>query len=148
MYIKSLFLLFIFNLSLFAHGVFYDVKEGAISVRVSSANNLAVSDAKIKVFAPGGNLAFSRGFTDINGNFAFVPDSKGKWLVEISVPSDHGNHKKEFYIDIDDDKKVIDFDKMPIERYLGILSILGIIFGVSGLLSFYFISKRKKVSEE
>lgn len=142
MYLKSLALLLFCNLSLFAHGIFYDVNKGAISVRITSANNLGISDAKVKVFAPGGSLAYAKGYTDANGNFAFMPDSKGKWLVKVTVTTDHGNHDKEFNIELTDDYQVKDFDRMPLERYLGIFSTLGIIFGIFGLLTYLRVGKK------
>ncbi|WP_320033670.1 hypothetical protein [Halarcobacter sp.] len=138
---KYLIAFLISNISLFAHGIFYNVVEGAISIHLSSANNISISDAEVKVFAPGGSLAYAKGYTDINGNFAFMPDSAGTWHVKVSMSSDHGNHEKEFNIELSDDYKVKDFDKLPIERYLGILSILGIIFGIFGAFSFF---QRKK----
>ncbi len=143
MFKKYFFAFLISSMSLFAHGIFYNVVEGAISVHISSANNISISDAKVKVFAPGGNLPYAKGYTDINGNFAFMPDSVGIWHVKVSMSSDHGNHDKEFNIELSDDYKVKNFDKLPIERYLGILSVLGIIFGIFGAFSFF--QRRKTI---
>lgn len=135
----------VLNFSLFAHGVFYKVMEGAISVRITAPNNIAISDAKVSIYAPGGSLAFTKGKTDINGNFAFLPDSKGKWKVLVDVPSDHGSHKKEFTVDINENFKLQDYDKEPFERYFAILSALGILFGIFGLYSIYL--RRKDTSK-
>jgi nickel transport protein len=140
-HLKSIVILFFSSLSLFAHGIFYEVEKGAMSVRITSANNLAISDAKVKVYAPGGSLAYARGYTDINGNFAFMPDSKGKWLVKVTVSSDHGDHHKSFYINITNEYEIKDFEKIPLERYFGIISVLGIIFGIFGLFSYIRIKK-------
>ncbi|XPV70527.1 MAG: carboxypeptidase-like regulatory domain-containing protein [Halarcobacter sp.] len=141
MFKKCFFAFLLSSISLFGHGLFYDVVEGGVSVHITSANNISISDAKVKVFAPGGNLPYAKGYTDINGNFAFMPDSAGKWHVIVTMSSDHGNHEKEFNIELSDDYKVIDFDKLPVERYLGILSALGILFGIFGAFSFF---QRKK----
>lgn len=148
MYLKFLIVLFLSNISLFAHGIFYDVTEGAVNIRISSANNLSISNAKVEIFAPEGNLAYARGFTDVNGNFAFMPDSGGKWHVKVIVPSDHGNHEKEFNIELKDDYKVKDFDRVPVERYLGVFSALGIMLGFFGIFSFYREYKRKKLEKQ
>ncbi|QKF81714.1 hypothetical protein [Halarcobacter ebronensis] len=148
MHLRFLLILFLSNISLFAHGIFYDVTEGAVNIRISTANNLSISNANVEVFAPGGNLAYARGFTDVNGNFAFMPDSGGKWHVKVIVPSDHGNHDKEFNVELSDDYKVKDFDRVPVERYLGFFSVLGIMLGVFGIFSFYREYKRRKLEKK
>lgn len=143
--IRILLICLALNFSLFAHGVFYKVLDGALAIRITAPNNLAISDAKIMVFAPEGSLPFTTGKTDINGNFAFLPDSKGNWKVLVDVPSDHGSHKKEFFVEVGDNYKLKDYDKEPYERYFAILSALGILFGIFGLYSMYL--RRKDTSK-
>ena len=139
--VKFLISLWVLSLSLFAHGIFYKVLDGALAINITAPNNLVISDAKVVVYAPEGSLPYAKGITDINGNFAFLPDSKGSWKVLIDVPSDHGSHKKEFNILIDDKFEIKDYDKPPYERYFAILSILGIIFGIFGIFSIYLRRK-------
>lgn len=143
--IRVLLICLALNFSLFAHGVFYKVLDGAIAIRITAPNNLAISDANVSIYAPGGSLAFTKGKTDINGNFAFLPDGKGEWKVLVDVPSDHGSHKKEFFVTVDDNRKLVDYDKEPYERYFALLSSLGILFGLFGLYSIYL--RRKDTSK-
>lgn len=143
--IKIILFCFVLNFSLFAHGVFYKVIQGAVAIRITAPNNLAISNAKVSIYAPEASLAFSKGKTDINGNFAFLPDVKGKWKVIVDVPSDHGSHTKEFFVSINDNFQLQDYDKEPYERYFAILSVLGILFGIFGLYSIYL--RRKDTSK-
>ncbi|MGB5919310.1 carboxypeptidase-like regulatory domain-containing protein [Arcobacter sp.] len=122
------------NISLFAHGVFYEVVDGAIGIRVTAPNNIAISNAAITIYAPEASLAFTKGKTDVNGNFAFMPDSHGEWRVKINVPSSHGAHLKDFKINIDKDFKVKSYEKVPYDRYMKILSALGFLLGIFGII--------------
>lgn len=135
----------ILTLSAFAHGIYYDLIEGAIAVRITAPNNVPISNAKVEVYAPEASLAFVQGRSDINGNFAFLPDSKGVWKVLINADSDHGGHLKEFTINIDDKFKIKDFEKPPYERYFTIISVLGFLFGIFGVFS--MIKSRKDTNK-
>lgn len=135
----------ILTLSAFAHGIYYDLIEGAIAVRITAPNNVPISNAKVEVYAPEASLAFVQGRSDINGNFAFLPDSKGVWKVLINADSDHGGHLKEFTINIDDKFKIKDFEKLPYERYFTIISVLGFLFGIFGVFS--MIKSRKDTNK-
>ncbi len=139
--LKAIITTLILSLSAFAHGIYYDLIEGAIAVRITAPNNVPISNAKVEVYAPEASLAFVQGRSDINGNFAFLPDSKGVWRVLINADSDHGGHLKEFTINIDDKFKIKDFEKPPYERYLTIISVLGLLFGIFGI--FTIIKSRK-----
>lgn len=142
MLFKTLVFTFILNVSVFAHGVFYDIVDGAVGVRVTAPNNIAIDNAKVTIYAPESSLPFTKGKTDLNGNFAFIPDSHGKWRVDIDVPSDHGSHLKSFHITVDENKNVKEFEKTPYDRYLNMISALGFLFGIFGLIT--LIKSRKK----
>lgn len=130
------------NISLFAHGVFYEVVDGAIGIRVTAPNNIAISNAEITIYAPEASLPFTKGKTDINGNFAFIPDNGGQWIVKINVPSSHGAHLKDFKISIDKNFKVKSYEKVPYDRYMKILSVLGFLLGIFGIIVLF--KNRKK----
>ncbi|ADG94662.1 conserved hypothetical protein [Arcobacter nitrofigilis DSM 7299] len=130
------------NVSLFAHGVFYEVVDGAIGIRVTAPNNIAISNATITIYAPEASLPFTKGKTDVNGNFAFMPDSYGEWRVKINVPSNHGPHLKDFKINIDKNFKVKSYEKVPYDRYMKILSVLGFLLGIFGIIILF--KNRKK----
>jgi len=142
MFIKIIFISLILKMSLYSHGVFYDLINGSVALRVTAPNNIAIDNANITIFAPESSLPFTKGKTDLNGNFAFVPDSHGEWKVIIDVPSDHGSHLKKFDITIDESLNVKDFEKTPFDRYINIISVLGFLFGIFGILSL-IKSKRK-----
>lgn len=142
--LKKSFLIVAFSIFLNAHGVFYEINNEAISIQVSSANNIAMSNAQVTIYAPKASLPFTKGKSDINGNFAFVPDSYGKWRVNIDVPSDHGSHKKEFTIEIDEKFNIKSFEKMPLERYTKILNALGILLGIFGIIVLFKCRKKKQ----
>lgn len=143
--LKAIITTLILTLSAFAHGIYYDLIEGAIAVRITAPNNVPISNAKVEVYAPEASLAFVQGRSDINGNFAFLPDSKGVWKVLINADSDHGGHLKEFTINIDDKFKIKDFEKPPYERYFTIISVLGFLFGIFGVFS--MIKSRKDTNK-
>ena len=143
--LKAIITTLILTLSAFAHGIYYDLIEGAIAVRITAPNNEPISNAKVEVYAPEASLAFVQGRSDINGNFAFLPDSKGVWKVLINADSDHGGHLKEFTINIDDKFKIKDFEKPPYERYFTIISVLGFLFGIFGVFS--MIKSRKDTNK-
>lgn len=143
--LKAIITTLILTLSAFAHGIYYDLIEGAIAVRITAPNNVPISNAKVEVYAPEASLAFVQGRSDINGNFAFLPDSKGVWKVLINADSDHGGHLKEFTINIDDKFKIKDFEKLPYERYFTIISVLGFLFGIFGVFS--MIKSRKDTNK-
>jgi nickel transport protein len=139
--IKMLLSCFVLNLSLFAHGIFYKVLDGALTINITAPNNLAISDAKVVIYAPEGSLPYTKGITDVNGNFSFLPDTQGNWKVVLNIPSDHGNHKKEFSIVVDEKLKMKNYEKQPYERYFAILASLGLIFGIFGLYTMYLRKK-------
>ncbi|SKB31642.1 hypothetical protein [Malaciobacter marinus] len=142
MIIRAIITALLLNLSAFAHGVFYELVDGSVGVRVTAPNNIAISDADITIYAPEASLPFTKGKTDVNGNFAFIPDSHGQWRVVINVGSDHGAHIKDFKITIDENQKVKEFEKTPYERYMKILSVLGLLLGLFGII--VLLKNRKK----
>lgn len=142
MIIRTLLLSLFLSLNVFAHGVFHNIVEGAVGIRITAPNNIAIDNAKITIYAPESSLPFTKGKTDLNGNFAFIPDSHGNWRVDIDVPSDHGSHLKSFNITIDENQKAKEFEKTPYDRYLNIVSALGFLFGIFGIIS--LLRTRKK----
>ncbi|AXH12637.1 hypothetical protein [Halarcobacter bivalviorum] len=142
MILRTLFLSLLLSATVFAHGVFHNIVDGAVAIRVTAPNNIAIDNAKITIYAPESSLPFTKGKTDLNGNFAFVPDSHGKWKVDIDVPSDHGSHLKSFHVTIDEKQNVKEFEKTPYDRYLNIISALGFLFGIFGIIS--LLKTRKK----
>lgn len=142
MIIRATILALILNFSAFAHGIFYELVDGAVGVRVTAPNNIPISNANVTIYAPEASLPFVNGKTDVNGNFAFMPDSHGQWRVVINVDSDHGGHIKDFKITIDENRKVDEFKKTPYERYMKMLSVLGLLLGLFGII--VLIKNRKK----
>ncbi|AQW86944.1 Co/Ni ABC transporter CbiKLMQO, membrane protein CbiL [Campylobacter pinnipediorum subsp. caledonicus] len=128
---------------LFSHGLFYEAKEGkAIIINANFTKSVPAAYAKIEIFEGDSALAFVNSRMDSKGNFAFLPQSAGTYNVKITAGSDHGEHIKEFKIDVANDFEIAKFEQPVFQKYFGALSAIGIIFGIFGVLS--LIKSRKK----
>lgn len=140
---KALILLF-FAVCGFAHLINYDVKQGGVYVSVFYDKNAPASFSDYEIYAPGGSFPYVKGQSDANGIFAFVPQINGKWLVKIDAKSDHGSHKSEFSIVIDENLSIKEIENKPLyATYGAVISGSSIIFGLFSLL--YALSVRKKL---
>ena len=137
-------ILLIFAVSfVFSHGISYSLKEGkALIVSAYFAQNTPVSYGEVKIFYEYSAIAMQNGQTDENGKFAFLPPKAGKYRIEIIGETDHGEHKIEFDAQINSDFGVEKYDELAFAKYQGILSIIGIIFGLFGVI--IMIKNRKK----
>lgn len=79
---------------------------------------------------------------DSSGNFAFLPPNSGKFKVKIIASSDHGEHTKEFDINAGETMALESYKEPVYQKYIGILSAIGIIFGIFGIIA---IIKSRKV---
>lgn len=90
------FLLYLFYIPqidniLLAHGLLYDLKMGkTLIIKVGYDGGEPMSYSEIKIYSPDGDkLEYQNGFTDANGNFAFIPNRAGKWKIVISDGMGH-----------------------------------------------------------
>lgn len=116
----------------------------AVSIRLSSANSIALSGANVQVFAPNETSVYTQGTTDLNGAFAFVPHKRGDWRVVFTVPSDHGDHKTSLNVKISKDYKLQDYSQPLFQRYSSLIGVLGILIGIFGILA---IIKSRKIAK-
>lgn len=131
---KLILLIFAINFA-FSHGISYLVKEDkalVISAFFSTSN--PVSYGEVKVFYEDSAIAMQNGQTDEFGKFAFLPPKAGMYRIEIIGDTDHGEHKSEFSIEVNSDFSISKYDELAFAKYQGILSVIGIIFGLFGVI--------------
>jgi len=129
--------------SIFSHGVKIGELSGGVGVKVMYDSKNPISGANVTVYSPlDQKNSFYSGITDKNGCFMFLPNSDGKWKVVIVDKTGHGGIK---CIDVENSK----LNKVMVENEsVGskILSGVGILFGISGLLFFILAIKERKKS--
>ncbi len=89
---KQIILLLIMNLVVFGHGVGYKLETSeyaqVVSFHYSGGEPMAYVD--VLVYDPhNSEVEFQNGRTDRNGNFAFVPDGEGVWIVKAEDSKGH-----------------------------------------------------------
>lgn len=131
-----------FALNLWAHGLFYSANEGkAIIINANFSKQVSAAYAKIEIYKGDSAIPVVSSKMDSFGRFAFVPNEKGNYRVQIIASSDHGEHKVEFGLDADADLNLGEFEKQNYQKYFSILSGFGILFGIFGILAMF---KRRK----
>lgn len=119
----------------FAHVVHYSVKEGALYSEIIFGDGTPASYAPYEIYAPEASLAFAKGQTDARGVLAFLPDKAGKWKVIVHAGSDHGEHRVEFGVDVNETMAVTMLEDTPLyNQYGAIITGIAIIFGFFGIL--------------
>lgn len=130
-------------LNLSAHGLFYSAHEGkAIIINANFTEKIPAAYAQIVIYEGDSAIPLLTSTMDSGGNFAFLPPRKGAYRVKITASSDHGEHTKEFDIDANDELALNSYKEPVYQKYLGILSAIGIIFGIFGIIA---IIKSRKV---
>ena len=126
-----------------AHGVSYNISHGkAVIINANFSTTIPAKHAKVRIYQGDSALAIQIAQTDENGKFAFLPPAPGTYRIEIAAQSDHGEHKSEFNVEINDDFGVSKYDELAFAKYQGILSVLGIIFGLFGVIALIKSKKR------
>ncbi|MDO5046009.1 hypothetical protein [Campylobacter sp.] len=139
---KILALIAAFCLNLSAHGLFYSAHEGkAIIINANFTEKIPAAYAEIVIFEGDSAIPLLTSRMDSGGNFAFLPPNPGKYKVKIIASSDHGDHTKEFDINTDETMELESYKEPVYQKYMGILSAIGIIFGIFGIIA---IVKSKK----
>ncbi len=89
---KQVLLLLTLLAPLWAHGVGYNLKS-AEDVQLLSfhyADGSAMSYCAVKLYSPvDSDIAYQKGRTDRQGNFAFLPTAPGLWLLSIDDGQGH-----------------------------------------------------------
>ena len=132
---KFILLIFLCVIFGFAHGVSYTVNDGkAIIISANFTQNTPVAYGKIDIYEGDSAIALLHGQTDSYGKFAFLPPKSGVYRVELTAFSDHGEHKSEFSVTVNDDFSVEKYDELAYIKYQGILSAIGLLLGIFGIL--------------
>ncbi|CUU71861.1 Uncharacterised protein [Campylobacter hyointestinalis] len=119
----------------FAHGVSYAVNTGkAIIISANFTKNTPVAYGKIDIYEGDSAIALLHAQTDAYGKFAFLPPKSGVYRVELTAFSDHGEHKSEFSVTVNDNFSVEKYDELVYIKYHGILSAIGLLLGIFGIL--------------
>ncbi len=124
------------SLIIFSHGVNFEFFENAKGIKFFYEDGTPLSFAEYKIYSPD-NKVFSEGELDKLGRILFLPDRPGKWKIEVDDGMGHGIIKE---IEIKDVKNIV-FSKSSYPLYLKILTGLGIIFGLTGII-FYIIGRK------
>lgn len=131
----------------FSHGLFYTLQEGkSINIHAEFTTKTPASYAKIILYEGDSQIPLVKSVMDRNGNFGFLPQNAGKYRVEIIGSSDHGPHIVRFNLNVDEKDILKNYDRAIFEKYTGILSAIGIIFGIFGVIALIkTVSIRKKM---
>ncbi|MBS4013526.1 MAG: hypothetical protein KGZ97_07165 [Bacteroidetes bacterium] len=172
--ITSTLLVLLFSTLAMAHSIRVDVniQSPTVTIYAGFSKIKPIANAKVEVFAPETETPYQLGQTDINGNFAFLPNAYGEWRIKIDDEMGHVrntkiNIPKEFFTtddsehetDIKSISKVIKIEteeeietshhhshnaitEIPI-IYKAIFG-LALIFGITGILYGYKANKKLK----
>ena len=131
-------LLLIFCAQAFSHGLFYSAKEGkAIIINANFSQSVPAAYAEIAIYKGASAIPLLTSAMDNAGNFAFLPPEKNTYRVQITATSDHGNHVKEFSLNVDETFSLQGYQEAPYHKYASVLGALGVIFGLFGLLALF-----------
>lgn len=94
-----------------AHTVHYQVENKGISARIFYSPDDPVSYSQYEIFGPGDTIPYQKGRTDKNGIVSFLPDRQGKWVVKVYGESEHGMHRAQIDIDVNENLFMDSFKK-------------------------------------
>lgn len=94
-----------------AHTVHYQVENKGISARIFYSPDDPVSYSQYEIFGPGDTIPYQKGRTDKNGIVSFLPDRQGKWVVNVYGESEHGMHRAQIDIDVNENLFMDSFKK-------------------------------------
>jgi len=123
---------------LFTHGVETYIEEAkGISITVQYADGTPMASADVKITSPSGKEKSEQ--TDDNGRIVFYPDENGKWRIEIDDGLGHGAVKE-----IEWSGTIISEEKGRMTQAQKILTGIGIILGISGIISYILLIREKR----
>lgn len=131
-------MLFLLSFLLFTHGVEVEVNEvKGIEITIQYADGTPMADADVKIMSPSGKE--KNDLTDDKGRLVFYPDENGKWKVEIDDGLGHGAIKE-----IEWSGTIKREEKKKLSQGQKLLTGLGIILGISGIISYILLIKEKR----
>ncbi len=124
-----------------AHDLQYEVSgDQAVVVKLFFGDGMDFSYESYEIFRPNDeNIPFQTGRTDALGRLSLLPDQQGKWRLKLFSETGHG---LDFSIDIGKDGVLEDVERPLYEKYMKVLTGMGLIFGIFGILKL-FLKRRK-----
>lgn len=163
-----LFLFFLFGITAQAHRILFETSQHPPAATVSAFFSRAspLADAAVTIMAPGSDQPWQTGRTDKTGNFAFLPDQPGEWIVRVDDERGHQGRtsvsiteaffKTSQHPEIDSstevateelhhaqDTKPDNFEASELPTIYRIILGIAIIFGITGI--FYGWKARQKL---
>jgi len=133
-------LVILLPLSLFAHGVEYNVNlQNSVVIRVFYDDGYPMDYADYEIKSSDGEI-FQIGVTDRQGILSFIPDIIGKWEVKIDDGMGHGILKD---IEINEEMLPVINKDLKHSRLQKLVMGICVIFGITGIL-FYIVARREK----
>ncbi len=127
-----------------AHTVHYHVENKGISVRVFYSEDDPASYSSYEIFGPGDKIPHQKGRTDKNGFVSFLPDRKGKWLVNVYGESEHGMHGAQIEVNVDESLHMESFKKPLVAKYTKAFVGISFLLAIFGLWALTRSWKRGK----
>jgi len=130
-----------------AHTVNYHVENKGISVRVFYAEDDPASYSSYEIFGPGDKIPHQKGRTDKNGFVSFLPDRKGKWVINVYGESEHGMHGAQIVVNVNENLFMESFKKPLVARYTKAFVGISILMAIFGLWALIRLWKKGKHDE-
>ncbi len=94
--IISTLLILLYSTLAMAHSIRVDVniQSPAVTIYAGFSKTNPIANAKVEVYAPETETPYQLGQTDINGNFAFLPNAFGEWQIKIDDEMGHARNTK------------------------------------------------------
>lgn len=125
-----------------AHGVNYHMaRENAVCITVVYDSGEPMSYAEVGLFSPSDpKIEYQIGRTDKNGCFAFVPADPGTWTISVDDGMAHAVHTT-FEVG---EALTVETRCNDYPRWMGIVSGLCVILGISSMLICVRYKKKEK----
>ncbi len=125
----------------YAHDLQYEVsRDRAVVVKLFFGDGMDFSYESYEIYRPNESIPFQTGRTDALGRLSLLPDRKGTWRLKLFSESGHG---LDFTLDIDKDGIIEDVEKPLYSKFLKVMTGIGIIFGIFGIVKLFLKRKRK-----
>ncbi len=106
--------------------------EPVVTISLFFGNGDPFSYESFEIYREGEAIPFQTGRTDALGHITFLPDRAGNWRVKVYSEDGHG---ADLTLSVDEHLQARRADAPLFPRYIGILTGIGVILGVFGLIS-------------
>jgi len=118
-----------------AHDLQHEIGEGeAVSVRLSYADGSEFAFESYELYRDGEEVPFQVGRTDLLGRVVFLPDRAGAWRIKAFSEDGHG---ADFSFTTALEGGIRDSSRPLLERHLGIVLGVSVIFGAFGVVDLW-----------